>query len=231
MNKRKLKVVVFLSWILCVAFFCILKFTSDVNSQASKPQTEKKPSDELINKFDQAIHRRFLEQPNFGIRRIGPQPNPHLETFVPASEDEKNSVTGFQEEGWAVGLYLFGRRANEIPVKKNGKTVKKLHVVNKLNAPLPITEKLKSDDLAKSESLLEQVKIAFQVFQTSDNYEFEFNNRAYVAKPVRAMNESCLQCHTDFYITKQVAKKTYKYRPRKVGDTIGVLVYSFEKAK
>lgn len=229
----KIKITICVLWVLCVSLLSASMFVLTADSQVKdkKPPESPKPDMELIDRFDKAIHQRFLTKPQLGMRRIGPQPNPHLERFIPETDDEKTSVTDFQNDGWKVGLYLFGRRANEITITKNGKSGKSLRILNKLNNPLPVTEKLKVKNLTSPQKLLEQVKIAFLEFQKKDSYEFDLGKKSFIARPVRAANETCLGCHTDFLITEIVAKGTYKYRPRKIGDTIGVLVYSFEKTK
>jgi len=202
-----------------------------------KDTTNLKPETERIDRFDRAIQERFLTEPNFGIRRIVPipPPNPHLENFYPINDEEKTSVADFEKEGWNVDLYLFGRRA--MPKSSDsGKESKNFSIEYRLNKPLPVTKALKATDLPKAEKLLKEVKTAFLEFQNPNSpneksYEFSVGKWAYVAKPVRAVNQSCLKCHNDYVITSNLGNNQYKFRRRQVGDVNGVLVYGFSKSK
>lgn len=197
----------------------------------------KKPENVLIDRFDRAIQERFLTEPDFGIRRIMPipPPNPHLENFYPKNVEEKTSVADFEREGWNVDLYLFGRRA--IPkLSGDDKEPKNFSIEYRLNKPLPVTKGLKAADLPEAKKLLKEVKTAFLEFQTpnspnENSYEFSIGKWAYVAKPVRAANQSCLKCHTDYVITSKLENNQYKFRRRQIGDTNGILVYGFSKSK
>lgn len=208
---------------------------SNADSVEDEAKTNVKPENEQIDRFDRAIQQRFLTEPNFGIRRIViiPEPNPHLETFYPKNHEEKTSVTDFEKEGWKVNLYLFGRRA--MPKSADSKESKKFSIEYRLNKPLPVTKGLKAEGLPKAEKLLKEVKTAFLEFQNpnspnENSYEFNIGEWAYVAKPVRAVNQSCLKCHTDYVIISKLENNQYKFRRRQVGDTNGVLVYGFSKS-
>lgn len=223
-NLTKIKLVCCLIWtlFLAVAIFCKLSFPTDVSAKDNK-----KPSNDLIEKFDAAIQQRFLSEPGFGITRIEP-PNPHLTYFIPKDGDEKTSVEKLESDGWRASLYLFGRRIEKRADEKNGKT--KFYISNRTFAPMPVTKNIKAEKLTPSANLLAETANAFQTFQTADIYEFDDGNWTYVAKPVRAQ-QSCLKCHTDYVMTSKIGEKPYKYRPRRAGDAIGVLVYGFAEGK
>lgn len=231
----KIKIIFFSIWTL---FVCVLfsSYTFSPVSGQSKETiiNELKPENLLIEQFDAAIQQRFLTEPNFGIRRIQPinPPGPHLEYFSPINDEEKQSVAAFEEDGWNVSLYLFGRRANPRIVK--GKETEKFSINYRLNPPLPITSETQKVNLPRAKELIKEVKAAFIEFQTPDspnknNYEFKIGKWSYVAKPVRAVNESCLKCHTDYVITEKIGDHRYKFRKRAVGDANGVIVYGFAK--
>lgn len=193
-----------------------------------------RPETTVIERFDSAVQQRFLTEPNFGMRRIIPvnPPSPHLDYFKPINDEERTSVAAFEKESWQVSLYLFGRRANRKIV--DGKEQKKFDINYRVNEPLPITAGLEKGDLPKADKLLKQVKTAFLHFQTpnspnENSYEFSSGKWTYVAKPVRAVNESCLRCHTDYVITEKVGDDQYKFRKRAVGDANGVIVYGFAR--
>jgi len=227
-----------LIWAICVVSLFSAQIFWSANGQIKQPDDKSasnlKSADELINSFDALIQQRFLTEPYFGIRRIAPTypTNPHLESFYPKNEDETKSRAEFEKGGWKVFLYLFGRQAN--PRVVDGKPQKEFSIKYRINQPVPVTKKLKSEDLPKGEELMKDVKKAFLAFQTpnsanENNYEFKKGSWNYVARPVRAANETCIKCHTDYVITGKLDKNTFKFRKRQVGDTNGVLVYGFKK--
>lgn len=236
MASFKTKILVCLIWAICA----VLLFSSQMFWSASgqvKTSNDKlnlKPADSLIDSFDASIQKRFLTEPYFGIRRIEPNypTNPHFEYFLPKTEEEKQSLAEFESGGWKVYLYLFGRRAK--PRVVDGKPRKDFSIEYRINQPVSITKELKKEDLPKGEKLMKDVKEAFLAFQTpnganENSYEFSVGKWSYVARPVRAVNETCIKCHTDYVITEKLKNNQYKFRKRQVGDANGVLVYGFTK--
>jgi len=181
----------------------------------------------LVNALDKVIQQRFLTAPNFGIRRIGPTPNPHLEHFEPRSAEESEAVTNLQNADWKVGIYLIGRRAYEIPSPKEGNAGKRLTVYYHLNQPVPVTKNVKKRELPNPKRIKEHADAAFQRFTSTDTYGFSVGKWSYVARPLRAQ-ETCLKCHTDFFLTSK-ENKVYAYRKRRVGDPIGLVIYAVRK--
>jgi len=181
----------------------------------------------LVNDLDKVIQLRFLNAPQLGIRRIGPSPNPHFEHFEPHTEEEKQAVANLQNGEWKVGIFLIGRRGYEIPTVP-ASDHRNLLVQYKLNSPVPVTTNVKKRELADPKRLQDGVDEAFERFNTAETYDFSLGKWAYVARPVRA-REVCMKCHQDMFVTAKLADKKYAYRSRRVGDTIGVLLYAFEK--
>lgn len=195
------------------------------------------PGREMIDRFDGAIQARFLKMPSFGVSRIISRPLHLGDHFEPLNQEEEEVVRQFRDERWKVGIYLFGRTG----ILQTGK-VNDFKVQYKLNPPVPVTEFTHSGDLVEPEKLTEQVGEAFEtlsqaqtigtVLQGLERYEFTVGKRAYVATAVRA-RESCLKCHQTQLTSRTEptsnGNKKYFYRPCRVGDTIGILVYSFEQ--
>lgn len=243
MTTRKVKLIACLLWMLslCALFNAEMLKPSDSHARAAlaalpdkEIKSNPKPEPALIDKFDKAVQQRFLTKLFFGIARIEPvfKPNPHLRVFVPEDEEERKSVGDFVNDGWKVDIYLFGRRTQ--PVVVNGKERKEFKANYRLNRPISVTGNLKEKEMQKPDTLLKEVKHAFREFETPtspnrNHYEFSIGDWSYVARPVRAANESCLQCHTDYVIAEQTAKNRYRFRRRQVGDVNGVLVYGFIK--
>lgn len=192
--------------------------------------TPTRPDDQLVNEFDQAIQKRFVVIPNFGIVRIQPvnPPNPHLETFQPESPEEQQAVDRLAAGNWRTGIYLFGRFAYEDTTVAPGK--KQLKIQYKTNDPVPVSTGLKARDLPASREMVDQIERAYDAFLTKPSYEFQQGKWSYVARPVAA-RDGCLKCHGDMFITAKLDNKRWAYRPRQVGDPIGVLVYAFRAGK
>ena len=240
MKGFKAKIFVCLIWMICAVSLFSLQISRTANGQIKKPdenvKLNLKPADSLINSFDAAIQKRFLTEPYFGIRRIAPNypTNPHFEYFDAKTDEERKSFADFESGGWKVFLYLFGKKAN--PRIVDGKAKKDFVINYRINQPVTITKNLEKKDLPTGGSLMKDVKEAFLAFQTTNgtnenNYEFDNGKWSYIARPVRAANESCVKCHTDYVVTEKLKNNQFKFRKRQIGDVNGVLVYGFAKAK
>ena len=232
MTMLKIKIIVCLVWTFSIVALFSFQGFSPASGQTKETMFE--PENSLIDRFDKAVQQRFLTEPDFGMWRIQPvyPPSPHLEQFIPNNDEEKASVADFEKDGWKVSLYLFGRRATQKIV--DGKEQKEFSINYRLNKPLPITRDLRGKQLPNAKKLLKEVKAAFLEFQTpnspnENNYEFSIGKWSYVARPVRAVNQSCLKCHTDYVITEKIEDDKYKFRKRQVGDANGVIVCGFTK--
>lgn len=214
----------------CGMLALLAYFTFITSRPASAGDTPARPDDQLVNELDQEIQKRFVVIPSLGIVRIQPAnpPNPHFETFQPESPDEQNAVNQLASGKWTTGIYLFGRWAWEDNNVAPGK--KKLKIQYRTNHPVPVSADLKIKDLPASTELVDQIERAYDAFLTKSSYEFQQGKWSYVARPVAA-REGCLKCHGDMFITAKLDNLRWAYRPRQVGDPIGVLVYAFRAGK
>jgi hypothetical protein len=198
------------------------------------------PDTDVIDRFDRAIQQRFVTQPDFGIARVveirTPWPPGHLEsrhvrTFSPVNDEERDLLAQFENEGWAAGIYLFGKRAE--PRQKADSPMSKFDIRYRVNKPVPITQGLKDRNLPGSKKILREVKDAFLRFQSAAEPEtemrFEKGDWSFVARPVRAVDQSCVSCHADYVVTAQLPDGKFEFRRRKIGDVNGVIVYGFSK--
>lgn len=236
---KRVKLTICLVW---VTSLCALILFQEAGTSSGQTTSQPKPSGEIgaspdFEAFDQAVQKRFLTQPNFGMARMLPTtPQPlrsgHVRSFSPINEDEKSILAEFEKGGWKVGIFLYGRTA--MPEHPEESPLENFKIRYRVNQPVPISRGLKEKDLAKAKKLIDEVKTAFVTFQTptSENqasYQFTKGDWTYVAKPVRAANQSCIQCHADYVITEMLDNKRFKFRKRAVGDVNGVIVYAFSK--
>lgn len=235
-----------------IAFFAVITITGTVlmmsdlsatNAQTKLPSTSSEmpadltPDQQSIDRFDAAIHKRFLTQPNFGMGRMMPTtPQPlrsgHVPSFGHASDEERSLIAKFKEDGWLVGLYLFGRRAE--PDEKRHNPMERFKIRYRVNLPVSVTYGLKENQLPRSKSLVKEIKQAFAKFQGEDSsvdgeFRFRKSDWTFVARPVMAVNESCVKCHTDYVVTNQLEDGRFQFRKRKIGDVNGVVVYAFSR--
>lgn len=244
MSVSKLKSAVFIGWLVFGCVFLSLNIYSPPIGQAQRkiddenPILKSKPDAEIIERFDRQVQQRFLTEPNFGFARLvivskAPD-NPHFKHFSPYGAEEVESIRAFEQDGWKTSIYLFGKRTTPKIVK--GKETDEFAINYRLFDPIPVTSKLKEKNLPKSLKLLKEVKKAFLAFQTPDSpneneYAFEIGKWSYVAKPVRASQQSCVQCHKDHVVTEKLGDGKFKFRKRRIGDANGVLVYGFSRAE
>jgi hypothetical protein len=240
MGVFKLKIAVLVGWFIFGCALLSLNIFAPINGQAQKKLNERnslksKPDTEIIERFDKQIQQRFLTEPSFGIYRIAPTKpiNPHFEQFYPKNDEESASVDEFQNDGWKASIYLFGKRST--PKIVNEKKTDKFQINYRLFDPIPVTFGLKEKNLHQSTKLLKEVKKAFLEFQTPDSlnkneYAFEIGKWSYVAKPVLASKQSCVQCHQDYVVTEKIGGGKFKFRKRQIGDVNGVLVYGFSRS-
>lgn len=221
MKSSKLKIVICFVWAIGVIGFVIFQKSQTVNAKNNKSKNFiPKPDLKEVEKFNELILDRFLTEPQLGFRRIITS-DLHLNSFAPKNEAEKSIVNYFEQKEWKMGIYLFGKRYYYGS-----------HFIT--NNPIKVTKQTKTDDLPNGELILSEVANAFYEFQKDEKLndkkvEFTSDGWWYFAKPVRAVNESCIKCHQDSVQVKQKEKNKYTLRPRQIGDVNGILVYAFQK--
>jgi hypothetical protein len=239
-TKHRIKLIAVAAALVAAVFVLLAPSRSRVEVHAVSVEDRVQSSlsvETVVDGFDRSIQRRFLTEPSFGMARLGsggPRTGPapkHFDSFRPHTEEEYASVAAFEKDGWDVGIYLFGRR---VTPRTNTKKENDYDIRYRLFNPLPVTKGLKRSSFRKQKKLAEEVKRAFLEFQDTDSpnaneMRFDDGEWSYIARPVRASSQSCLQCHRDYVITDKIAEGKFTARPRKVGDVNGVLFYALRK--
>lgn len=201
---------------------------------ASRPTSrEAHPLDAL----DRAVQKRFHSVIGFGMARIGTE-----KRFAPETAEEKQAVRDLKRAGYSVGLYLAGRAVLEdVPERDRYSKVVfgSTPAGQAFSGPIFMsTSGLKG--LPKAAALWDETRRALHSFaEGSERYGFKSGEWDVEARPVRASEESCLKCHVarvNFtVVTGEDGTKTVKSEPAenapKVGDPLGVLVYSYRKKR
>ena len=183
----------------------------------------------LIGYLDDCIQQRFLDvDQGFGYRRIvRPGDTPHR--FKPENAKELAVEGHLRRHKLDVVLYLAGRGI--IAPDLNSKEVDA--IADKLiKGPVRITATDKQRiQLPSNKQLFNHGQEAMRVFERSDNYEFNLGQWKFIARPVRASDQSCLKCHQHAgisYLT--TADRPQAPTSLQVGDPLGVLVYGYKNS-
>jgi hypothetical protein len=182
---------------------------------------------DLIAALDACIQQRFLDvDKGFGFRRLTrPGDTPHR--FKAENAKELTIVEYLTSARLDVVLYLAGRGIVE--AKLNSEDVDSI-AGSLIKGPVSITP---SDNqiagLPTPRQLWNHSQEAMQVFQGSGKYDFSLGEWNFIARPVRASDTTCLECHqrngTNLFSrgnTRQELKSL------QIGDPLGLLVYGYK---
>jgi len=170
--------------------------------------------------LDAAIQMRF-EQVNdrFGYARVVRPGAVH--GFAPENDAELSSLLDLEDANLRVVLYIGGRR-----VLGREPDERRAHWPDLIKGPAWITRGPRVAT-PPAESLSMEARRAFATFERQQpQHEFEVQRWNVLARPVRAVNDTCLKCH----------RSTGRPWPwsgpsdMRVGDVIGVVFYAYQEA-
>jgi hypothetical protein len=205
------------------------------------------PESQIIDALDDCIQQRFKDiDKSFGFRRIiRAGDTPHR--FKPENTKEFSSIGELNSKKVEVALYLASRSVlgdkpddkewNQDRLASTEQGVTPMSIGRGtgfsrriIKGPVLICAKDKLDMPLPSE-LWEQSKKAMQVFATKDSFEFTLGNWQFTARPVRASEQSCLQCHLVDSTAVLARKPNEEPKQLKIGDPLGVVLYAYRKNK
>lgn len=226
-----------------IVCLCVLPtFSAGTLSQESTGELR------LIQEFDDCLQQRFKEiDKSFGFRRIiRPGDTPHR--FKSENAKELAAVGKLKVEELTVALYLTSRSVlGEKPNEKEWAQGQTEHSQKDKFLTPPQYERLISRRLIKGPVIIsgddkgnlplpielwDQSRNAMNVFEGNDSYQFSQGGWQFVARPVRASEQSCLGCHLQD-TTRLMAHdvKDGMERRLRLGDPLGVLLYAYRKAR
>jgi hypothetical protein len=201
----------------------------------------------LIDALDDCIQQRFKEiDKSFGFRRVmRAGDTPHQ--FKPENAKEVSSVSELNSRKVEVALYLGSRSLlgdkpdeqewiqDRLVSTTRGTTSTAIGTGTGfsrkiIKGPVLISTKAK-EDLPMPSELWEQSKFAMQAFATKEVYEFKLGNWQFSARPVRASEQSCLQCHSVDSRAVLAREPNEELKPLKIGDPLGVVLYAYREGK
>jgi hypothetical protein len=174
-----------------------------------------------IQALDAAIQQRFTKvDGTFGFTRVMPRGTAH--DFVPESDAELSSLSRLEDAHLHVVLYLAGRRL----LSPSADQPLFYRRQDSIRGPARITPGARVT-MPTAESLAEEFRRAFAAFdQHEPHYESVAGDWNLVARPVRAANGTCLQCHRSDGINWP-ARDTSDLH---VGDVLGVVMYAYQQS-
>lgn len=200
---------------------------------AGKPAANNYPAHDCspVAALDQCVQQRFSAMERFGIRRVITFPF-HLQHFRPENEKEKNVIAELEKDGWTVSFYLVGRSVLGAKPDQSlwEKTAGNYYSRKPINNPILLTKDAKIDDLPKPLELWEQTRKAMTAFSGTDQYDFPVGKWQVAARPVRASQQACLQCHSQRAETIDGQGKVVS-QGLKVGDPLGAVLYVYSRTR
>ena len=185
---------------------------------------------DLIAALDDCIQKRFLDvDKGFGFSRvIRPGTTPHR--YEAENAKELSVVEYLTRARLDVVLYLAGRRVVEAKLTSENAD----SVVNGLiKGPVFITAGNKQNTgLPGPAQLLSRCQEAMHVFQGSGKYDFSLGEWNFIARPVRASDTTCLNCHQrNGTSLLSWGKSDQDSKSLHIGDPLGLLVYGYKNSR
>jgi hypothetical protein len=213
--------------------------TQDLTRRPAASQSQKTNDLDLclLVELDRFVQARFKEiDRGFGYRRVVTlNDTPHR--FKPENAKEADVVSDLEQARLRVALYLAGRGV--IGARPEAAQWER-YVKKPIQGPAFVTAAgQSSNDLPAPAELWEHSQKAMEVFTDSDEYNFDVGKWKFTARPVRAAEQSCLECHARYAASPllllssegQAAASGLKPKPLRVGDPLGVILYAYERAR
>ena len=201
-------------------------------SATQRAPTDVERASALISAFDGCIQGRFRDvDQSFGLRRIiKPGATPHR--FEPESTRELDVVQGLEAEGFQVVLYLTGRRV--LRPKPQISRAEEDFMGAIIKGPVLITHAAGAAAAGTGKAapramdLWDDSRRAMIAFAKTDSVDFARADWNFLARPVRASDAMCLQCHHEPVPGVDPARGI-EVNALKIGDPMGVVIYGFKK--
>jgi hypothetical protein len=186
------------------------------------------PETRLLSSLNSCIQARFQEIDfKFGISRVlKPGATPHR--FEPGTVREISAVRDLEDAGLRVVLYLTGRQILRDKPQSTALTADAIWAL--IKGPVLITQVTAVDNPASSGAaaisapapmdLWNDSRRAMLSFAKRESHEFAVADWNFVARPVRATSEMCLNCHRE---------ATAAGSALKIGDPLGVVLYGYTR--
>jgi hypothetical protein len=186
----------------------------------------------LIAQLNDCLQERFLDvDEGFGIRRITKiGETPHR--FKPESVRELDAVQELEQERLRLVLYLTGRRVLRTKIDSSNATRGSLWAL--IKGPVLVTSvdpmPVDVDSPPQPLELLDESRRAMVAFADAESHEFVVGAWKFIARPVRASETMCLNCHREEH-TALISMQNASGTPLRIGDPLGVLLYGYRPVR
>jgi hypothetical protein len=193
--------------------------TSTTTAASARSGQEERAAVGAILALDAAVQKRFEKvDGRFGLARLPLRGGAH--GFVPQNDAELSSLRELEEANVHVVLYLGGRgMLGPAPDERRE------HWSDRIKGPAFITRE-RSPAAPSAESLSEEGRRALTAFERNESqYAFDVQRWSVLARPVRAVNGTCLKCHRS-------SGENTPWGPTSdlgVGDVLGVIFYVYQE--
>ena len=166
----------------------------------------------LIGSLDTCVQERFRNVDGvFGFRRIV-RPEETAHRFRPENIRELEEVRELQRANLQVVLYLAAREV----LRSRPDPIDPLLASHVIRGPALVTpDRLQISDAPAPLQLWDESRLALRAFDRGESHRFTVSGWTFVARPVRASDQSCLNCH--------------RADTLRLGDPIGAALYGYKK--
>jgi len=221
----------FPSLVLAVIVFALLPARTAATRNIPQEEGCDDADSRLLSLLDDCVQQRFKDVDNgFGFRRIvkvGETPH----RFKPENAKELRVVDELKAARLSVALYLAGRRV--LGDKPDATAIVARRFIQG-PASVASTDH-KNGDLPGPAELWDQSRAAMLAFQSSQTYDFAVGKWKFSGRPVRATEQSCLNCHNSGETRSIPLTSTNRpselqiTKPLRIGDPLGVVLYAHER--
>jgi hypothetical protein len=230
MRLQTIKLLILISIVISIFFVQHnATFNAPVDAQTTFAVGQDSGRTDAIDALNHVVQKRFHTVIGFGMARIATE-----KKFVPETEEEKAAVNSLKKAKLRVGLYLAGRLVLE--PKPSESQWGQYGIGRAISHPIFLGSQTKLKELPRQLDLWEQAQKALAAFtQGKDLYEFTVGEWSVRARPVRASDQSCLQCHSQDYRLVYPYMGTIGYENKgknslQIGDPIGVMLYAYSQS-
>ena len=209
--------------IIFVSTVSVLAAAFVARTAATPPDAQERERAAIIA-FDQCIQERFKDvDEGFGYRRIVKAgETPHR--FNAENASEMTAVRDLERTGMRVLLYLTGRRVlgPKPPASTDPVVFSRI-----IKGPAQVTPPDADPSAPAPGDLWDDSRSAMLAFAKTDLYEFSAGGWKFTARPVRATDTMCLNCHAADGTTRRASNRTPVDGSLRIGDPLGVVMYGY----
>jgi len=219
----------------------VAAFSTNPGATPRRGEHSRAAAAKAIDALDRCVQERFVRiEKGFGISRISTAMH-NTRQFVPTNDVENRAVGDFEALGLRVVMYVasrqlprFGPLGDAIPPAIQGPVfVSPIpHVLTRNPSGAPMEVRADSqllNDLPNDADVRTQGLLFLRAPAAAESWQFAIGRWSFVARPVRASESACLNCHN--YRPAGTASPSVGDStdgPFRMGDPIGAVLYGYQ---